>query len=86
MEFIILDSALKHGVTRQSIMFCLLHFHNYIVLTEYPLKRMFAGFDHNGNALEIAVLGDDDDHLVVIHAMKLRPQYYYLLEETSYEL
>ena len=84
MDIVILNSAFKHLVSRQSILYCLLHFRNDIVMGHYPLKRLFVGFDHRGVALEIiAVVDDDDDRLVVIHAMKLRKQFFYLLKEGS---
>jgi hypothetical protein len=47
-----------------------------------PEKRLYVGFDHNGNPLEIIALIEDNT-IKVIHAMKLRPQFYYLLEELN---
>jgi hypothetical protein len=61
---------------------CLLHTRAEIVLDEAPEKRLFVGFDHNAKALEIIGVMEDDT-LVVIHAMKLRKQFYYLLEEKN---
>ena len=82
MEIVILDSAYKHGITNQSIRFCLLHFQNDIVIVDPPLKRLFVGFDHKGTPLEIiAVEDEENDRLVVIHAMKLRKQFYQLISE-----
>jgi hypothetical protein len=52
------------------------------MLEEEPLKRLYAGFDSNGNPLEIIAIIEDDT-IKVIHAMKLRRQYYYLLEELN---
>jgi hypothetical protein len=52
-----------------------------------PMKRLFAGFDNLGRALEIIAIEDDEqDRLVVIHAMKLSNQYNFLLEGAEYEL
>ncbi|MDR0589274.1 MAG: hypothetical protein LBG25_01880 [Spirochaetaceae bacterium] len=52
-----------------------------MVLDDPPSKRLFIGFDHLGNALEIIAVEDiERDCLVVIHAMKLRKQFYHLLE------
>jgi len=80
MDIVILDSAYKHNVTRESILYCLFHLHNDIVINDVLSKRLFVGFDHIGNALEvIAVVDDEQDRLVVIHAMKLRKQFYHLL-------
>jgi len=82
MEIVILDSAYKHGITKQSILFCLLHFLNDIVMGDPPPKRLFVGFDHRGTLLEIIAIEDEEqDRLVVIHAMKLRKQFYQLLPD-----
>ncbi|MDR0719670.1 MAG: hypothetical protein LBF78_08545 [Treponema sp.] len=87
MEIIVLDSAYKHGVSRQSIYSCLFNFRSDLVLDDPPPKRLFVGFDHLGNALEIIAIEDIEcDCLVVIHAMKLRKQFYHLLEGSNYEL
>jgi hypothetical protein len=82
MDIVILNSAYKHGITRENILYCLLHFHNDIILNYPPVKRLFAGFDNLGRALEIIAIEDDEqDRLVVIHAMKLTKNYYFLLNE-----
>jgi hypothetical protein len=84
MDIVILDSAYKHGVTEQSILYCLLHFQSDIVIDDPPLKRLFVGFDHRGIPLEIIAINDEEqDCLVVIHAMKLRKQFYQFLEESA---
>ncbi|MDR1362644.1 MAG: hypothetical protein LBJ35_01145 [Spirochaetaceae bacterium] len=58
-----------------------------MVLDAPQPKRLFAGFDHLGNALEIIAIEDiERDCLAVIHAMKLRKQFYYLLEGENGEL
>jgi hypothetical protein len=81
MDIVILDSAYKHGITAENIGYCLSHFSNDIMLNYPPMKRLFVGFDNVGRALEIIAIEDDEqDCLVVIHAMKLTKQYYFLLE------
>jgi hypothetical protein len=85
MELVILDSAYKHGVSADSIRSCLLNFRSDLLLDEAPPKRLFIGFDHLGAALEIIAIEDaEKDCLVIIHAMKLRKQFYYILEEGTY--
>jgi len=82
MDIVILDSAYKHGISKENIFYCLLHFHNDIVLDFPPTKRVFAGFDNVGRALEIVAIEDDEhDCLVVIHAMRLTKKYYFLINE-----
>ena len=80
MEIVILDSALKHDMTEDRILSCLFNIRGDKLLDDPPPKRLLAGFDNLGNALEIIAIEDiDRDCLVVIHAMGLRKQYYYLL-------
>ncbi|GHV23745.1 hypothetical protein FACS189494_11910 [Spirochaetia bacterium] len=52
------------------------------MLEEEPLKRLYVGFDNNGNLLEIIAIIEENT-IKVIHAMRLRKQYYYLLEELN---
>jgi len=81
MDIVILDSAHKHGITKENIIYCLSHFNNDIMLHYPPIKRLFVGFDNLGRALEIIAIEDEEqDRLVIIHAMKLTKQYYFLLE------
>jgi hypothetical protein len=59
-----------------------MHYHNDIVIDDPPVKRLFVGFDNAGRALEIIAIEDDEqDRLVVIHAMRLTKKYYFLLHE-----
>jgi hypothetical protein len=81
METLILDSAYKHGITRESIKACLLNVRGGKLLNDPPPKHLLAGFDHLGNALELITIEDEDRNLlIVVHAMKLQKQYHYLLE------
>jgi hypothetical protein len=80
MDIVILQSAHKHGITEESIRSCLFNFRGDKVMDDSPPKRLLAGFDHLGNALEIIAIEDiEQDRLVVVHAMKLRKRFYYLL-------
>jgi hypothetical protein len=80
VDIVILESAYKHGITAESIRSCLFNFRGDKVLDDPPPKRLLVGFDHLGNALEIIAVEDtEQDCLVVIHAMKLRKQFHYLL-------
>jgi hypothetical protein len=82
VDIVILDSALKHEISKESIFFCLMHYHNDIVIDDPPVKRLFVGFDNVGRALEIIAIEDEEqDCLVVIHAMRLTKKYYFLLHE-----
>jgi len=80
MDIVILNSALKHDITEDRILSCLFNVRGDKLLDDPPPKRLLAGFDNLGNALEIIAIEDDErECLVVIHAMELRKQFYYLL-------
>jgi hypothetical protein len=80
VAIVILDSALKHDITEDRILSCLFNVRGDKLLDDYPPKRLLVGFDNLGNALELIAIEDDERGcLVVIHAMELRKQFYYLL-------
>ena len=80
MDIVILDSALKHEITEDRIFSCLLNIRGDKLLDDPPPKHLLAGFDNLGNALELIAIEDEDrECLIVIHAMELRRQFYYLL-------
>ena len=80
MDIVILNSALKHDITEDRIISCLFNVRGDKLLDDPPPKRLLAGFDNLGNALEIIAIEDEErECLVVIHAMELRKQFYYLL-------
>jgi uncharacterized protein (UPF0371 family) len=80
VEIVILESALKHDINEDRILSCLLNIRGDKLLDDPPPKRLLAGFDNLGNALELIAIEDDErECLIVIHAMELRRQYYYLL-------
>jgi len=81
MDIVILDSAYKHGITEENILACLFNIRGDKILDDPPPKRLMAGFDNLGRALELIVIEDEErSRVVVIHAMKLQKQFEYLLE------
>ncbi len=71
MSIKMLDSAHKRNLSDDSSRTCLANEHAEQMLDCQPEKRLYAGFDHNGNPLEIIALIEDNT-IKVIHAMKLR--------------
>jgi hypothetical protein len=75
-------SAFKHGAIRAEIEHA---FDDRVVLADLdpdsdPPKVLVIGADLAGNLLEVLlVVGNDDEDLTVIHAMKPRPIFYPLL-------
>jgi len=72
---IIIESALKHGISEAEIMYVFENAVNSITLEEFPLKIMIFGFDTIGRAIEIGYTLNDNGEEIIIHAMKLRKNY-----------
>ena len=72
---IIIESALKHGITEAEIIYVFENAVNSITLEEFPLKIMIFGFDTIGRAIEIGYTLNDNGEEIIIHAMKLRKNY-----------
>jgi hypothetical protein len=80
--FRIIESARKHGVKDEDIMYTYFTADESIQLTEEPEKYMLFGFDTNGNPLEVGYFINDQGERIIMHAMKLRKAYYrYLFKE-----
>lgn len=78
-------SALKHGITRTQITYTTNHL---ITLADLdsdsdPPKVLIIGPDKSGNLLELIALVLKGDELLIIHAMRLRPQFFPLLPDPT---
>ena len=71
----ILDSAFKHGIAEQDIVYVYEFAVNSLVLQTNPEKVMLFGFDTIGRGLEIGYIVNDQGEDIVIHAMKVRSVY-----------
>ena len=72
---LILESALKHGISKQDIQFVYWHVINSLVLRSDPEKVMLFGFDTIDRGLEIGYVVNDKEEDIVFHAMKVRSVY-----------
>jgi hypothetical protein len=72
------QSAYKHGYTFDDIINC----YRYPIVTQlisdYPDKYLYIGFDTKGNLMEI--LANHNGISVIFHAMKLRKEFESLLK------
>ena len=78
-------SALKHAITRAQISHATDHL---ITLADLdpdsdPPKVLLIGPDKAGNLLELIALVLEGDDLLIIHAMRLRPQFFPLLPDPT---
>jgi len=80
-HLIILESARKHRISDEDIMFVL---ENTYVIKEMritPEKLMFLGFDSKARAIEVITDSGSDGHVYVIHADLITRQNEKLLKE-----
>jgi hypothetical protein len=75
----ILDSAYKHDLSDDDIMYVYENRYATLRLRDDPLKYLVFGFDLKARALEIGVVEGHTGGECIIHAMKLRKQYERLL-------
>lgn len=74
-------SARKHGIDDADITHAYAHCIVVVALDPDadPPKLLFIGADRAGNLLELVALELEDDLVLMIHAMLLRPTFYDLL-------
>ena len=71
----ILESALKHGLSTETIIYVL---QNHIfdeMVDDDPAKTLMIGYDENANLVEIIAYEMDKDFLILFHAMPCRKEY-----------
>jgi hypothetical protein len=80
------DSATKHGITRERAQHAIAGA-VYEGSVGAPLdprwkseRVLFAGWDQHGVPLEVIAIEEDDGALLVLHAMKLRRRYRFLMK------
>lgn len=83
-EINIHESALKHGISSANI----LHAKKYAIAifyldqNSYEMKTLIIGPDTAGNLLELVGVLRENNELIVIHAMRLRPKFFKLIDGT----
>ncbi|MDR1815988.1 MAG: hypothetical protein LBR00_04810 [Clostridiales Family XIII bacterium] len=78
---IIVDSARKHGIGDADIVYVYETSDVAFVPQDQEGIIMLLGFDTIGRGLEVAYLTTIEDVDVVIHAMKIRPEYKKILDD-----
>ena len=78
-------SALKHGISRAQIEHAADHLLTLADLDpdSDPPKVLIIGPDEAGNLLELIALVLEGDEILVVHAMRLRPQFFTLLPDPT---
>jgi len=71
-DVIILDSARKHGISDEDIIYALTHAIERIVIDGEKNKYLYLGFNIALNQLELITIEIVKEKVIVIHAMKAR--------------
>jgi len=81
------ESALRHkDITKEDILRALSLPLADRLMPKHQNKYLLIGFDCNGNLLEIMYNIRTDGSYNVFHAMKCRKEFYYLAEESNYNV
>jgi hypothetical protein len=74
-EVKILGSALKHGITAETIDFVLDNIIFDEMVEDDPAKTLVIGYDKSANLVELVVYEMEENYLLVFHAMACRKEY-----------
>lgn len=69
-----LNSAMKHGVSKEDMCHVARHPRVIMTLREEPRKELYLGFDTVGRPLEV-IVDDMPPGKAIIHAMPMRKKY-----------
>jgi hypothetical protein len=66
----IIDSARKHGISDEDILYVISHAIKVLVIDDEPEKLLYIGFDRSLRVLEVITVLKVNGEEIVIHAMK----------------
>ena len=81
MEFKIIASARKHGISDEDILYVVSHAIEVILLDDEPEKLLYIGFDRSLRVLEVITILKVNGEEIVIHAMKATQKIIDILRE-----
>ena len=76
----IFRSALRHGISPDSMAYVVEHPLEILILEDEPEKILHLGLTPDGVPLEVVTLDTTKYGTVIIHAMRMRTQYVRLIE------
>jgi hypothetical protein len=82
----IIDSARKHGISDEDILYVISHAIEVIQINEEPEKLLYIGFDRSLRVLEVITVLKVNGEEIVIHAMKATQKVLEILQEIQYGL
>lgn len=82
----IIDSARKHGISDEDILYVISHAIEVIQIDEEPEKLLYIGFDRSLRVLEVITVLKVNGEEIVIHAMKATQKVLEILQEIQHGL
>jgi hypothetical protein len=81
----IIDSARKHGISDEDIVYVISHAIEVIQIDDEPEKLLYIGFDRSLRVLEVITVLTVNGEEIVIHAMKATQKVIDILREIQDE-
>ena len=81
-----IDSARKHGISDEDILYVISHAIEVILLEDEPEKLLYIGFDRSLRALEVITVLKVNGEEIVIHAMKATQKIIDVLREAHHDI
>ena len=82
----IIDSARKHGISDEDILYVISHAIEVLVIDDEPEKLLYIGFDRSLRVLEVITVLKVNGEEMVIHAMKATQKIVDVLREIQNDL
>jgi hypothetical protein len=82
----IIDSARKHGISDEDILYVIFHAIEVIQINDEPEKLLYIGFDRSLRVLEVITVLKVNGEELVIHAMKATQKIIDILQEIQNDL
>ncbi|GMO26111.1 MAG: hypothetical protein Pg6A_13350 [Termitinemataceae bacterium] len=82
----IIDSARKHGISDEDILYVISHAIEVIQIDEEPEKLLYIGFDWSLRVLEVITVLKVNGEEIIIHAMKATQKVLEILQEIQHGL
>ena len=82
----IIDSARRHGISDEDILYVISHAIEVLVVDDEPEKLLYIGFDRSLRVLEVITILKVNGEEIVIHAMKATPKVIEVLQEIQNDI
>ncbi|GHT83381.1 hypothetical protein FACS1894125_6970 [Actinomycetota bacterium] len=83
-KYIIIDSARRHRIPDDEMIYVIEHADEVLILNEFQNKTLYVGMSQSSRDIEAITVENVDGNLIIIHAMKLRKSTLRKIRRTIY--